>query len=445
MRISQSYCILILSFLVLSGCQKEVEESILIDPQDMHNALDKVVDIMVEDIFSPPVASRIMVYPNIAAYEIIAQKNKNYASLSGQLKELKPIPEVTSPLVNYRLSALIAHIEVSKTLVFSKDILERYSDSLYSIWSSENEAEFLASQEYALLVSAHINEWKSHDGYKEIRRMLKFVVNINNPSRWQKTPPSFIEAIEPHWNKMRPFVLDSASQFKPIPPPVFSMDENSVFYKQVKEVYEISNEITKSGDNSEELKATQFWDCNPFVTVSRGHLMFSVKKISPGAHWMGICKIASQKTNADFDKTVYAYTKTSIAIADAFISCWDEKYRSNLIRPVTVINQHIDENWVPILQTPPFPEYSSGHSVVSGASSVVLTSIFGEDFKFEDTTELRFGLPIRNFKSFEAAAEEAAMSRIYGGIHYRAAVEEGIKQGRELGGFVSNKLHMVKE
>jgi len=127
---------------------------------------------------------------------------------------------------------------------------------------------------------------------------------------------------------------------------------------------------------------------------------------------------------------------------DAFISCWDEKYRSNLIRPETLINQHIDENWKPILQTPPFPEYVSGHSVVSGAASTVLTDIFGDNFSFMDDTELPFGLPVRGFDSFNKAAEEAAVSRLYGGIHYRAAIDEGLTQGRLVGQWVIENLQM---
>ena len=134
-----------------------------------------------------------------------------------------------------------------------------------------------------------------------------------------------------------------------------------------------------------------------------------------------------------------------MAIADAFISCWDEKYRSNLIRPETVINQYIDENWQPVLQTPPFPEYTSGHSVVSGAAATALTSIFGDNFSFDDDTEIPFGLPVRSFKSFNLAADEAAISRMYGGIHYRAAVEIGVKQGRNLGKFIVDKLEMKRE
>jgi hypothetical protein len=171
--------------------------------------------------------------------------------------------------------------------------------------------------------------------------------------------------------------------------------------------------------------------------------MFATKKITPGAHWIGICKIACKKSNADFNKTIYSYTKTSIGLIDGFISCWDEKYRSNLIRPETLINQHIDEDWTPVLQTPPFPEYTSGHSVVSGAASTILTSIFGDNFAFEDDTELPYGLPIRSFTSFNNASSEAAMSRLYGGIHYRAAVEVGLQQGRDLGKFVIENLDMT--
>ena len=175
------------------------------------------------------------------------------------------------------------------------------------------------------------------------------------------------------------------------------------------------------------------------VTETMIHDIFS----PPVAHWMGITKIACKNSNYGFQEAVYAHTKNSIAIFEAFISCWDEKYRSNLIRPETLINQFIDKKWKPILQTPPFPEYTSGHSVVSGASSKVLTSIFGSDFKFSDDTEVPFSLPIRTFKSFNDAADEAAISRLYGGIHYKSAIDEGLKQGRQIGDFVIDRLNMI--
>ncbi|MEY8781883.1 vanadium-dependent haloperoxidase [Allomuricauda sp. XS_ASV26] len=430
--------------LVLASCQKK-QEPIEISPEEFHASVDKVIEVMIHDIFSPPVASRIFAYPNIAAYEIVALKNDSYNSLAGQVTGLESIPKPENEEnINYEMAALVAHMDLNKRLIFSEERIESFRDSLYTIWTEKNEPVFMASKQYGLQVANFIGEWMDKDNYKETRTMPKFSVDSEDPSRWQPTPPAYMNGIEPHWEKIRPFAIDSAQQFKPIPPPEFSMEKDSDFYKEVMEVYEVRKSMIGKGDKSEEIAIAQFWDCNPYVSVTRGHLMFATKKITPGAHWIGISKIASRKTNADFAKTVYAYTKTSIAIADAFISCWDEKYRSNLIRPETVINEYIDDSWEPVLQTPPFPEYTSGHSVVSGAAAVALTDIFGDDFAFDDDTEVAYGLPVRSFTSFNQAADEAALSRMYGGIHYRAAIVVGIKQGRDLGKFVVDKLDMTK-
>jgi len=432
-------------FTVLNSCEKK-EEPIVLSSQNLHNAIHKVTEVMIHDIFSPPVASRIFAYPNIAAYEIIALNNEEYKSLVGQVTDLSPIPVPGKDKpINYQMAALVAHLEVSKRLIFSEDKIEAHRDSLYAQWQDKNKALFANSKEYGIEVAKHIWDWLDKDNYKQTRTMPKFTIDTEDNSRWQPTPPSYMDGIEPHWSKIRPFVIDSANQFIPPPPPEFSMELDSDFYKEVKEVYDISNEITLKGDTSEEIAIAKFWDCNPYVSVTRGHLMFATKKITPGAHWIGITKIACEKTNFDFDQTVFAYTKTSMAVADAFISCWDEKYRSNLIRPETVINQYIDESWEPVLQTPPFPEYTSGHSVVSGAAATALTSIFGDNFYFDDDTEVAFGLPIRSFSSFNVAADEAAISRMYGGIHYRSAVEIGVGQGRSLGEFIVDKLEMKVE
>jgi hypothetical protein len=434
--------ILFAAAISLTACKKEVKP-IVITPEQYHASIDIVTEVMIHDIFSPPVASRIYAYPNIAAYEILSLKNQNYQSLNGQLHQLTaiPTPKEKQP-INYELAALIAHMQLSKSLIFSEERIGAFQDSLYNQWSTTNEEEFNNSKAYGLQVADHIKEWMSKDNYSQTRTFPKFSVNSEDPSRWQPTPPAYMDGIEPHWSKIRTFVIDSSNQFAPTPPPAFSMEEDSDFYKEVKEVYDISNEITQKGDSSEEVAIAKFWDCNPYVSVTRGHLMFATKKITPGAHWIGIVKIAAKKSNSDLMETVYAYTKTSIAIADGFISCWDEKYRSNLIRPETLINQHIDDSWEPVLQTPPFPEYTSGHSVVSGAASEALTSIYGDNFAFDDDTEIPYGLPVRSFPSFRKAAEEAAISRMYGGIHYRAAVEVGIKQGRDLGTFIVDNLKM---
>ncbi|WP_430909219.1 vanadium-dependent haloperoxidase [Maribacter sp. 2-571] len=432
--------------LVWSCEETQKKEPISISPDALHAAIDKVTEIMIHDIFSPPVASRIFAYPNIAAYEIIALQNDTYRTLSGQVTDLTPIPKPNvEQTIHYPMAALVAHMELSKQLIFSEQEMEHFRDSLYTSWETKDASLFNTSKTYGLQVAAHIAEWMKKDNYAQTRTMPQFTVRMEDETRWQPTPPAYMAGIEPHWSKIRPFLIDSAAQFKPVPPPPFSMEKTADFYKELEEVYDISKKIEKDGDASEEIQIAQFWDCNPYVSVTRGHLMFATKKITPGAHWIGITKIAAKKTDSDFDKTVYAYTKTSMAIADAFISCWDEKYRSNLIRPETLINQHIDENWKPVLQTPPFPEYTSGHSVVSGAASIALTDIFGDGFQFDDDTEVPYGLPVRSFESFEAAADEAAISRMYGGIHYRAAVEVGVEQGRNLGTYIMDKVQMTSK
>lgn len=439
-------------FLFMS-CNKE--KSIVITSADYCAAVDTITNIMVHDIFSPPVASRIYVYPNIAAYEIIAQNSKTYASLQGQLKGLDSIP-VLDPKsgVNQRLAAIIAHMELSKQLVFSEDMIEKYRDSLYEKWKNENQKEFEVSKEYGLKVAERVKKWMSKDNYKETRTSPKFSVYANQPGRWQPTPPAYMDGIEPHWGEIRTMVMDSASQFKPKAPYPFSTDKNSAFYKEAKETYDVGNMISKkllevekskSNEIPEESAIATFWDCNPYATVTQGHMMFAKKKNTPDAHWMNIAKIACKKTNADFEKTVFVYTKTSIGIFECFISCWDEKYRSNVVRPETYINQNIDENWRPQLQTPPFPEYCSGHSVVSTSSAIILTEIFGDNFEYIDDSEMPFGLPKRPFKSFKLAAAEASISRLYGGIHYRAAIVNGVEEGKNIGNFIIKKLKMVKK
>ena len=436
-----------LSFLILiiflNSCSKK--EAIVVSPDDYHASVDKVVEVMIHDIFSPPVASRIFAYPNIASYEILRLKNPEFISLSNILPQMEAIPKPKDTTgLNYEVAALVAHMELSKRLIFSEEKIETFRDSIYDGWKTINESSFETSKTYGLDVANAVGQWMDKDNYKETRTMPKFSVFSDDESRWQPTPPAYMDGIEPHWNKIRTFAIDSASQFKPIPPPAFSMEEDSDFYKELREVYDISLELDKKGDDSEEVQIARFWDCNPYVSITRGHLMFATKKITPGAHWIGITKIASRKSDFDMMKTVYAYTMTSLGIADAFISCWDEKYRSNLVRPETLINKYFDDSWQPILQTPPFPEYTSGHSVVSGSASTILTAVFGDNFQFDDDTEMPYGLPIRSYESFNLAADEAAISRMYGGIHYRAACDVGLKQGRDLGSYFVEKLQVKR-
>lgn len=152
--------------------------------------------------------------------------------------------------------------------------------------------------------------------------------------------------------------------------------------------------------------------------------------------------IAAQKKGVDFNTTVAAYVQTSIALFDAFISCWDEKFRSNYIRPESVINKFIDEDWQPYIQTPAFPSYTSGHGTISAASAESMTHWFGDNLSFTDTSLLEFGIKNRKIESFRKAAKEAAMSRLYGGIHYRFDNDEGNKAGTRLGEYIVQRLKL---
>jgi hypothetical protein len=217
-------------------------------------------------------------------------------------------------------------------------------------------------------------------------------------------------------------------------------DKNSLYYK---EVVAVKNAVDSLNDEQKHI--AEFWDDNPFKLNVSGHFSFGTKKFSPPGHWMSIVGIAAKKANLDFGATVYAYALTAITQFDAFIHCWDEKYRSNSSRPETVIDKYLDPAWRPYLQTPPFPEYTCGHSTVSSANGEALTHVFGENFNYTDTTELEFGIKSRSFKSFRDAAEENNWARFYGGIHFHHSCIISTEYGRKVGNFISTKLKMKKQ
>jgi len=430
---------LIISFLTMGCVSKEFDQNKLNDAALFHSAMQNLSDIIVYDIFSPPVASRVYLYPSIAAYELIAKDMPlKYKSLVGQVKGLAKIPQPEKDFENYNLNLTIIHAfnKIGRALIFSDVLMDkfekRFKNKLISIGVPKKIK--IASEKYAEKVAKHILNWAKDDLYNQTRTYSKYTI-LEEEVFWKPTPPDYMDGIEPHWNKIRTLVLDSANQFIPKPPLKFDLTKGSPFQKQLQEVYEIGNKM-----DPEKIEIAKFWDCNPYVTHHRGHAMFATKKITPGGHWIGITAIAGRTANSTFDEAVNAYANVSISLFDSFISCWDEKWRSILVRPETLINQHYDEEWLPLLQTPPFPEYTSGHSVISRAAAKALTKLYGNNFKFTDTTEVSYGLPSREYNSFIEAAEEAAISRLYGGIHYRMAIDEGVFQGEQIGNYISDNL-----
>ena len=407
------------------------------DAEFLHRSMKKLTDVIVHDIFSPPQASRIYAYASIAAYQAALPEFPEYRTLDEQLKQLAntPQPEAGKEYC-FPLASAHAFLTVGKALIFSEDKIQQFQEELFSEFKAIEmpSSTYERSLAYGEQVAKHILAWADKDNYKQTRTFPKYAIP-DDPGQWQPTPPDYMDGIEPHWKKIRTFTLESADQFPPPPPTPYNEDKNSLFYKEMLEVY-----TALENEREEKIAIAEFWDCNPYVSHHKGHVMFATKKITPGGHWVNIAALAARQTNADFMKSAETYALTTIALADGFISCWDEKYRSKLVRPETVINQMVDEDWAPALQTPPFPEYTSGHSVISRAAAVALTSIYGDNFAFDDNTEEEFGLPTRSFKSFIEASEEAAISRLYGGIHYAPACFNGVSQGEQVGDFVVSRL-----
>jgi hypothetical protein len=404
---------------------------------DQAKIITTMTDIMIQDITNPPLAARFFAYTCLAGYEVVSQYDPSFKSMYGKINGYPTIKK-TVPQQPYsnQLSALLAMMETAKKLQPSGPLLAAFEQSFIDSCSKIgiDEAVITNSKNYAMSVSQQILAYAKADGYNKISNLSRYTPTTGE-GYWYPTPPAFMGAVEPYFKTVRPFALDSANQFIPLQPVAYSGVKGSPFYILTEAVYK-----EKNGLPEDHRVIASFWDCNPFAVQDEGHLMYGIKKISPGAHWMGIAGIACVKANKSFEETMQVYTSVSIGLMDAFICCWDEKYRSNRIRPETAIRKLIDPTWEPLLQTPPFPEYVSGHSVASAASSVILTHYFGDHFAYRDSVEVSYGLPARSFNSFKEAANEAAISRFYGGIHFMDAITNGLQQGTKVGELVLQKL-----
>ncbi|MEJ1238521.1 vanadium-dependent haloperoxidase [Chryseolinea sp. T2] len=395
-------------------------------------------EVMLHDVANPPAASRFYAYSLLGAYEAIYYAKATVPDINIRLKA-NPITNTPVPPAQPDLSfcANYTMLQVGKQIMPSGPMLEERQKALTETFRKKYKMSKGSLDEhirYCQEVASQVMQYARKDAYSKLSTYKRYTPS-KEEGHWYPTPPEYMAAVEPQWKTIRPFFLDSASQFKPDRPAAFSKDTTSSFYRQLKEVY-----ITGKNLTTEQRNIASFWDCNPFAVTYSGHMAYGLKKISPGGHWMAIAGIACYKANISLDSAVLVHALVALTLHDAFISCWQEKYTSDRIRPEAAINKLMDPSWRPLLQTPPFPEYTSGHSVVSSAVSVVLTHLFGDNFAYTDNSELYFGLPEREFKSFYQAADEAAISRLYGGIHYRDACENGVKQGRNIGRFVLSSM-----
>ena len=428
----------------LFACRKSNEyKTYLHNPELFSQAAHELNTVVMGNNFSPMVASRNYTYAAIAAYEVIVVGYPNqYQSLAGQLNGLKQIAKPSpDSLVDVELASLLAYIKVGEAVTFPEGSLQVYKDSILKIARDKGLPSDIenASQLLADSVSASIIRWSKKDNYLQTRGAEKYTV-MDVPGRWIPTPPLYASAAEPHWREIRPMVLDSANMFAPPPPPAFNItDKNSKYYKEVMAIKYAIDSLTP-----DQKHMADFWDDNPFKMNVTGHVMYGSKKFSPPGHWMSVIGIAAQKAKFDYAATVYAYTKTSIALFDAFIQCFHAKYTYNTVRPETVINKYIDPNWMPYLQTPAFPEYTCGHSTISSSAAEALTSVFGDNFAYTDSTEMEFGIKSRSFTSFRKAAEENNWARFYGGLHFHNSCIISTECGKKVGNLVVERLQMKK-
>jgi hypothetical protein len=421
---------------LIAGCSRK--EAVRIDEAEvLHQNQDMLTQVIIYDVFSPPVASRIYAYSSLASYEAIRFGQEGSPSIAEKLNGFGKMPQPEpGKTYDFALAATKAFFSVvRKVRVFSVDSLARYESGVYRKFSQNlDDSTYQRSVAFGDSVAGAILGRAKADGYTQSRGKPKYI-GSSEPGKWRPTPPDYLDGVEWCWNTMRPMALDSASQFIPPRPPAFSKDTTSAFYRAAREVFTVRENLTE-----EQIDIARFWDDNPFVIEHSGHLTVGKKKITPGGHWMGIAAIAAKQTRADAVKTARGYALTAVALYDAFIACWDEKYRSSVIRPVTVINEMISKDFVPFLQTPPFPEYPSGHSSITASASAVLAHLYGQNFAFQDTSDLRYIGMQRHFNSFQEAAAEASVSRLYGGIHYRNSVEEGARQGKKVGEHIIGRL-----
>jgi hypothetical protein len=396
-----------------------------------------LTEVMYHDVVNPPAAARFYAYSILTGYEILSRLENDMLLFQRNFRNYPVINlAFDANKINKELAVLYGILETGKNSIPSGYLLEEKQEDLLHAFSNLSKDEIDSSVSFAKQVAKKIIQFSTTDGYFQLSGMNRYQPR-QGEEYWQPTPPEYMAAVEPNWKNIRTFFLDSAAQCSPVTMEAFSKEKTSSFYQLANEVYSASVSLTP-----EQRLIANFWDCNPFAVQFQGHMSVGLKKISPGGHWMGITGIACKKARLDLKKTLLVHTIVALTLHDSFICCWNAKYATNRVRPETVINKYIDEKWQPLLQTPPFPEYPSGHSVISTSTAEVLTQFFGDHFSFNDSVETYLGLPSRNFASFNAAAAEARISRLYGGIHFRDAIENGGTSGEEIGKLIIHKTEI---
>jgi hypothetical protein len=383
---------------------------------------------------SPPVAARTLAYIGLGVYESVVAGLPGHRSFAGQLTELESLPPAQPDealhwptVANATLAALTRMLlpNAPADWLARFDALERNMPVAQS--ADFNPAErspevIIRSETHGRLLAMALMTWARTDGGHDVLgarrvRLDSAYVSPSGLGAWVPTPPRFARPLLPYWGTNRSF-MRGVEKCNPPGPPRYDEAPGSPFYREAQEVHRASVQPTE-----EQRRIALYWADDPGKTPT------------PAGHWMWILTDLLRDRKADLATAAERYARLGIAMSDAFVATWKVKYDVNLLRPVTYIQLAFDANWVPpLMETPPFPEYPSGHSVQSGAAAAVLESFYGRETAFEDRTHNDRGWGPKRFRSFAAASEEAAASRMYAGIHFRSAIEHGVAQGRCIGG-----------
>jgi hypothetical protein len=380
--------------------------------------------------YTPPVASRSFAYLGVTLHEITAARSSKLRSLAGQLNGFKGVPQLdssltydTAAIVEGALSSAVPKL-FSNTGPSGQRAMDLTQKKVQKELESRVPKDVLArSLEYGASVAEAVYQWSLSDGGANVENMgfPYSYPKASKPGEWVPTNVIVQQQapLLPKWGENRTFALTNAKDCKLAAPPEYSSEKTSAFYKEALEVYDTTRALTP-----EQKAIARFWSDDPMLSPT------------PPGHWISILLQLTEK-NSSLEKFAEGYARLGIALADSFIACWDTKFEYKVLRPLTYIQRNIDPKWTPLLNTPPFPEYPSGHSTQSGAAAAVLTAMMGENYAFTDNTHGPDGIKPRAYKSFWAAANEAGISRLYGGIHYRTAVERGLEQGKCVGAKVN--------
>jgi hypothetical protein len=397
--------------------------------------LELLYDVVRAENLAPPVAARVYGIVSVTLYEAVVPGARRHRSLVGQVNGLSSLPRPRRgklyhwpTVANSALAVVIRQLlpNVSTPSLTAIETLEEHFASRFQ--SRLSYRSFTRSVSQGQEIAEAVADWAATDGYATYNN-CPFTAPVGS-GLWVPTPPAFASnPLQACWGQLEPLVLMNGAECAPPAPPPYSEAPASEFFHDAQEVYDTGNTLTP-----DQQTIAQYWADGPTTGT-------------PSGHWIAIVGQEVEAHGVSLMVAAEAYARVGIAVADAFIACWHTKYMYNLLRPVTYIRDVIDPAWTSFLVTPPFPEYTSGHSVQSGAAATVLTDLFGER-AFTDTTHADHGLvptlDPRTFPSFQAAAAEAAISRLYGGIHFRPAIERGIQQGSCIGQKVLERVHFQK-